>query len=274
MASNHESYLLAPSWDLSSSEIALGSVIADVTCPQRVLSTKGLPAEVDTEIQFRKADDCVGKTNKNYTWGAGVFSDFLNVIPAGFKASYASRSSSRIEYSCESMETQRFTPSPKFIAKAAAEPQVKSHLKIGGLGTKFFIVTGIKIAKGVTIATTKEAGKDITLQVGAEIPTPQIQIGPKVTLNLTKDEAHTQRVEGPIVFAFQVEKLLLTWKREPIGESYVKGAVLGQRDDETDYVIEVADEDLDGNDMADFGLETHNGSEENGEKYRVIFSRV
>ncbi|KAL6820175.1 hypothetical protein J3E69DRAFT_374221 [Trichoderma sp. SZMC 28015] len=270
MASNHKSYLLAPSWDLNPSEIALGSVIADVTSPQRVLSSKGLPAEVDTEIQFSKDGNCFGKINENHKWGVGIFSDFMNVITAGFKVSHASMSSSHIEYSCESMETQRFTPSQKFIAKAAAEPQVKSHLKIGGLGTKLFIVTGIKIAKGVTISTTEEAGKDTIFQVGAEIPipipTPQIQIGPKATRNLTRHEAHTKTTGGPIVFAFQVEKLRLTWK--PTSKGYVKGAVLGQRGDETEYMIEV-DEDLDDDDMADFGLEAHDG-----EKYRVIFSCV
>lgn len=275
MASNHKSYLLAPSWDLNPSEIALGSVIADVTSPQRVLSSKGLPAEVDTEIQFSKDGNCFGKISKNHKWGFGIFSDFMNVITAGFKVSHASMSSSHIEYSCESMETQRFTPSQKFIAKAAAEPQVKSHLKIGGLGTKIFIVTGIKIAKGVTISTTEEAGKDTVVHMGAEIPTPQIQIGPKATRNLTRHETHTKTAGrgGSIVFAFQVEKLRLTW-REPTSEGYVKGAVLGQRGNETEYMIEVAaDEDLDDDDMADFGLEAHEGSED-GEKYRVIFSCV
>ncbi|PNP51048.1 hypothetical protein THARTR1_08276 [Trichoderma harzianum] len=274
MASSRRSYLLAPSWDLSPSEIALGSVIADVTSPQRVLSNKDLPAEVDTEIQCVKDDNCFGKINETHEWGIGVFSDFLNMITAGFEASHASRASSHIEYSCESMETQRFTPSQTFIAKAAAEPHVKAHLQIGGLGTKFFIVTGIKIAKGVTIATTEEAGKDTTFQVGAEIPTPQLQIGPKATLNLTRHQAHTKTIGGPIVFAFQVEKLRLTWKREPTSESYVKGAVLGQRGDVTEYMIEVADKDLDDDDMADFGLEARDITDDDGEKCRIIFLRM
>jgi hypothetical protein len=58
------------------------------------------------------------------------------------------------------METRRFMLSPKFIAKVAADLTAKSHLKIGGMGTKAFVVTSVKIAKGVTITITEEAEKD------------------------------------------------------------------------------------------------------------------
>ncbi|KAL7954737.1 hypothetical protein V8C34DRAFT_327949 [Trichoderma compactum] len=209
------SYFLASSWDLNPSEITLGSIITDVEYGNK--------------------------------FSVGLFSTFIQLVTAGFEASHSSKSSSKLEYSYQSMETQRFTPSEEFIAKAAADGAVKSRLKIWGGRAKIFVVTGVKIAKGVTIATIEEAEKDATLQVGVEIPTPQ---------------AHTQRVEGPIVFAFQVERLRLPWKGEPISERYVDGAVLGQRDTKVEYMFEVSDVCLDDEEMEHIGLEARDITDE------------
>ncbi|KAF3910649.1 hypothetical protein ABW21_db0205587 [Orbilia brochopaga] len=271
MASTRKSYLLAPSWDLRPSEVALGNAIASVRFPERLLSNKDLPAEIDTEIYTEEAKDCKGEVTDGNKLSVGLFATFLQVVTFGGELSYSTMSSSKIEYSCESMETRRFTASPDFIAKVAADPAVKTHLKMGGMGAKVFVVTGVKTAKGVTITTTEEAEKDKTIHVGAEIPATQITVGPKATLNATKYQTHTKTIDGPIVFAFQVDKLRVSRKGVATSKGYTVGALLGQKDEKVEYVIEMADEDLDDDDMDDFGVESRDGLEEGGEMCRVVF---
>ncbi len=270
MASTRKSYLLSPSWGLKPSEVALGSVIASVKFPERPLSRTELPAEIDTEIHTEEAKNCSGKVNNGNKWSIGLFATFIHCVTPGGEASYSSRSSSEIEYSCDSMETRRFTASPEFIAKAAADPAVKSHLKVGGMAAKVFVVTGVKIANGVTITTTEEAGRDATIHVGVEVPATQTTVGLRATLNPTKYRTHTKTIEGPSVFAFQVVKLLVNRRGEAISKGYVVGAVLGQKDEEIQYVIEMADEDLDDDDMNDFGLKSREGLGQGGEKCRIL----
>ncbi|KAL6806341.1 hypothetical protein GGI42DRAFT_321028 [Trichoderma sp. SZMC 28013] len=274
MASTHKSYFLASSWDLNPSEITLGSVITDVKAPEQLLSNKDLPANIDTDIYAQEATNSSGEVEYGNEFSVGLFSTFIQLITAGFEVSHSSKSSSKLEYSYESMETRRFTPSQEFIAKVAADAAVKSRLKIWGRRAKIFLITGVKIAKGVTLATVEEAEKDTTFQVGVEIPTPQVKIGPKATLNLATRQAHTQRVEGPIIFAFQVERLRLPWKGEPTSERHVNGAVLGQKNGEIQYMIQVSDACLDDEEMKHIGLEARDITDEDGEKCRIIFPRM
>lgn len=274
MVSTQKSYFLASSWDLDPSEVTLGSVITDVKSPAKLLSSKDLSANIDTDIYAREATNSSGKTWSRNEFSVGLFSKFIELMAAGVEVSYSSKSSSKLEYSYESMETRRFTPSQAFIAKVAADAAVKSRLKIWGRRAKIFLITGVKIAKGVTLATVEEAEKGTTFQAGVEIPTPQIKIGPKATLNRAKGQAHTQRVEGPIVFAFQVERLRLPWKGEAIGERYVDGAVLGQKNGEIEYMVQVSDVCLDEEEMEHIGLEARDITDEDGEKCRIIFPRT
>ncbi|MBE3049829.1 hypothetical protein IMZ48_46495 [Candidatus Bathyarchaeota archaeon] len=269
MASTRKSYLLTPSWGLKPSELALGSVIASVKFPERPLSNKDLPADIDTEVHTEESKDCSGRLKDGNKWSIGLFATFVDLITAGGEASYSSGSSSEIEYSCESMETRRFTASPEFIAKAAADSAVKSHLKIGGMGAKVFVVTGVKTAKGVTITITEEAEKDATIHVSAGIPGTKTTVGPKATLNPTRYRTHTKTIDGPIIFAFQVEKVRVNRKSNATSKGYVVGAVLGQDGKKVEYVTEVADEDLDDEDMDDAGLESRDAFED-GEKCRII----
>ena len=174
------------------------------------------------------------------------------------------------KYSCKSMETRRFTPSTAYIAKTAADPAVRSHLKVGGLSAKVFVITGVKIAKDVTITTTEDTSKDTTVQIGVDIPASQITVGPKVTLNPTVHRTHTKTIAGPIVFAFQVEKLRVGRKDAASSKPFFSGAFLGQADKKAEYAIERAGEGLDEDDLDDFGVEASLGLAENGEECQMI----
>ncbi|KAM0476145.1 hypothetical protein ACHAPX_006562 [Trichoderma viride] len=271
MADTHKTYLLAPLWGLKPSEVALGNAIASVKFPQKSLSNTNLPNEIDTEIHTEEAKDCSGMIKTGNKWSVGLFATFVHFITAGIETSFSSASSLEIEYSCESMETIRFTISPEFLAKAAADIAVKTHFKVGGIGAKVFVITGVKIAKGITITTTKETDKNTTFLVGAEIPLAQTTVGPKATVKPSKYQTHTKTIDGPIVFAFQVEKLRVSRKGEAISKSYVKGAMLGENnDDEDEFVIEIPKESLDDDDMDDFGVELCEGLEESGEKCQIF----
>ncbi|KAK1252124.1 hypothetical protein MKX08_003311 [Trichoderma sp. CBMAI-0020] len=270
MADMHKTYLLAPSWGLKPSEVALGNAIASVKLPQRLLSNKNLPNDIDTEIRTEEAKDCSGKVKTGNTWSVGLFATFVHFITAGFETSYSSTTSLEIEYSCESMETLMFTISPEFLAKVAADTAVKTHLKLGGMGAKVFVITGIKIAKGITITTTEENKSNAAILVGADIPLAQTTVGPKATLNPSNYQTHTKTIDGPIVFAFQVEKLRVSRKGEATSSSYVVGAMLGERNDEDEFVIEISKQSLDDDDMDDFGVKPCEGLEESGERCQIF----
>ncbi|KAI0193086.1 hypothetical protein F4808DRAFT_442409 [Astrocystis sublimbata] len=270
MASKRKSYLLAPSWELEPSEVTLGSVIASVNSPQKALMTGNLSTMINTNIHIQEAKDCSGKVKDGNEWGIGLFATFVRMISAGGTASYSSKSSLEIEYSCVPMQTRRLTLLPEFVAEIAADLNVKSHFKIGGIGAKAFIVTGVKIAEGFTITTTEGAEVDTNIHIGAELPAAQIMIGPKAKVNPIKYQTHTATLDGPVVFAFQVEKLRVNRKGQASNKEYIRGAMLEHKHEDIEYVIEVADKDLDDDDLLNIGVESCDGLDENGEGCRIM----
>ncbi|KAF4625916.1 hypothetical protein G7Y89_g12249 [Cudoniella acicularis] len=270
MASIRKSYFLSPSWSLEPAEVSLGSVIANLNCPHKALSAESLSSEIDTTIHIVEAKPSSGVVKSSKKWSAGLFSTFIHVITIGGEVSYSSMSTSEVEYSCESMETKRFTPSPAYITKAAGNDSVKAHLKIGGWGAKVFLITGVKTVQGVTITTTEEKGQDTKVQIGVEIPTAQLTVGPKITYNPSTSQTHATTTAGPIVFAFEVEKLRVNRKGQATSRKFVDGAMLGRKDG-VQYVIERAGNDIDEDEMEDFGLEAFSGHEdETGVECQII----
>lgn len=186
--------------------------------------------------------------------------------------SFSSSSTLEVEYSCDSIETRRFTPSLSYIAKAAEDADVKDHLNMGGLGAKVFMVTGIKTAYNVTITTTEEKEKETTAQVGVDIPAAQVTVGPKGSHKSTKYEKHTRAIAGPIVFAFQVEKIRVNRKGKAVSGEYIDGAMLARKEGSaSDYVIERAGQELDEDEIDDFDVATRLGTDdETGEACEII----
>ncbi|OAQ58683.2 hypothetical protein VFPPC_14850 [Pochonia chlamydosporia 170] len=132
---------------------------------------------------------------------------------------------------------------------------------MGGTCAKVFLVTAIKTVQNVTITTTVEKANETKVQIGVEIPAAQLTIGPKVNYRPTMSQTHSSTIAGPMVFAFEVEKLQVHRQGGGFTKEYVKGAMLGQQDDFED-AVEAAGNKLDEDELEDFGFEAVSGLED------------
>ncbi|ORY04780.1 hypothetical protein BCR34DRAFT_572489 [Clohesyomyces aquaticus] len=266
-------YFLAPSWDINPDEVSLGSVIANVKTPNRALSAATLPSLIHPPISLPKEErPFSGIARKSREWTAGLFSTFVQVITFGGELSVSSNTAVAVEYSCELLATQRFTPSPEYLAKAVGDPGVIDHLKMGGLREKVFMITGIKTVHNATITTTEEAGKEINVQLGVEVPAVDVTVGPKLSHKSSDYRQTTRMIEGPIVFAFEVEKLRVNRKGKVKHGEYILGAVLGRGKAEEDAsVVERAGNGLDEDEAEDLDVDIRLGADdETGEVCEIV----
>jgi hypothetical protein len=261
-----KSYFLAPSWDLKPDQVALGSIIANFNSPQKVLSAASLT--IDTPIPPPiEEKQCSGLARKSRQWSTGLFATFIQVVTLGGEISLSSSSAVEVEYWCDSMETRRFAPSLSYIAKATEDTNVKEYLKMGGLGAKVFMITGIKIASNITIKTTEEKEKEMTAQVGVDIPAAQVTVGPKVAHKSTEFENHIRTIAGPVVFAFQLEKIRVNRKGKAVSGEYIDGAMLaGKAGGADEDVIERAGPTLDEDEIDDFNVMIRSGIDDETEE--------
>lgn len=259
-----KTYFLTPSWNIRPDEVILGSVVANPTIPQRALSAAILTSNIDTpNPQPTEEKPCSGTAKKETKWSIGLFATFIQFVTLGGQASFSSDSTLQVDYVCQSMETRRFTPTLAYIAKAVEDIEVKHHLKMGGFGAKVFMVTGIKTVSNITITTIEEKKKQTVAEIGVDIPPAQMTLGPKASHNSTKYDKHTRTIAGPIVFAFEIEKIRVNMKGEVVHGEYTDGAMLAKKGDAaTNYVIERAGQDLDEDETVDFNVKTRSGTDD------------
>lgn len=265
-----KTYFLAPTWNITLDEVVLGSIITNPNLPQKPLSA----VAPTTDIPIRQSEEtsCPGTAKEATKWGAGLFCAFINAITLGVEVSFSSDWTLQVDYSCECMETRRFTPTLAHITNTVGDTNVRNYLKMGGLGAKVFMITGVKIASNITITTTEEKSKETIGQLGVDMPATGISMGPKVSYSPAKYNTHTRTIEGPIVFAFEIEKVRLNMKGRIVHGEYIDGAMLAQsKRATTDYVIERAREGLDEEEMMDFDFIARSEIDvETGEHYELI----
>jgi hypothetical protein len=273
MASMCKTYFLAPSWNVRPDDVALGSVIANPKIPYKALSAPNLTTNIDTPIpKPREEMRCSGTAKKESKWSVGLFATFIQAITMGGEASFSLNSTLQVEYSCEFMETHRFTPSLSYITKAAEDTHVKNHLKMGGFGAKVFMVIGVKTASNITITTIEEKKKETVAKIGVAIPAVQMTMGPGASHSSTRSDQHTRTIAGPIVFAFEIEKIRVNMRGKVVHGDYIDGAMLAKKDNAaTDLAIEQAGQNLDEDEIDDFDVTTRSGTdEETGEACEII----
>ncbi|KAJ8120603.1 hypothetical protein ONZ43_g2730 [Nemania bipapillata] len=270
MSSIKKSYFLPPSWDITPEEVVVGSVITNLDSPNTPLSAASLVAHIDTTVHTQE-QPASGAAKNSRQWSIGLFSKFIQIITLDGEISYKSSNTSEMTYDCQIMKTERFQPSLAYIDKAAHDSEVLKYLKMSGLGAKVFMITGVKTAKGITLATSEGQEHGFTGELGVDIPLVQATAGPKGSKSLVQTNTARTTISGPIVFAFQVEKLCLSSKGGAKREKYVSGAMLGvgQRDA---LGIERDNSDFTEEELAAFDMHTMSGvDEETGEDCNIIF---
>jgi hypothetical protein len=272
MASMRKTYFLAPSWNIRPDEVILGSVVANPKIPQKALSAATLTTNIDTPIPKPiEEKSCSGTAKKETKWSTGLFATFIQVVTLGGQASFSSDLTLQVDYSCESMKTRRFTPTLAYITKAAEDTEVKNYLNMGGLGAKVFMVTGVKTVSNITITTIEERKKETVAKIGIDIPAAQMTMGPKASHNSTKYDKHTRTIAGPIVFAFEIDKIRVNMRGKVVHGEYIDGAMLAKKEGAADYVIERAGQDLDEDESVDFDVMTRSGTDDaTGEACEII----
>ncbi|EQB57005.1 hypothetical protein CGLO_02932 [Colletotrichum gloeosporioides Cg-14] len=270
MASVHRSYFLSPSWDLQPNEVVLGSVIGNLKLPQKSISQMSFDDTVQSEVRIQTTTEASGLAKASNGWSGGIFSSFIQLVAVGGELSYSTASNVEIEYFCDTVVTSRLSLSAEYVKKVAGDEAVDTYLKFGGLNSKLFIITGVKVATGVTITTTEEKAQDGKASVGLDIPQVGVKFGPQGTWSSIQQSKHTITIDGPIVFAFQVEKLKISRRGGITSSPYVKGTMLGNQKGAT-YDFVLGGDHLEEEEVDDFGLNARLGTDGTGNQCQILW---
>ncbi|CAI7622918.1 unnamed protein product [Penicillium pancosmium] len=138
----------------------------------------------------------------------GFWAKFMGLEGVGGEASVSAERSDSDEYEFDSVETEFFYPSSKYILDCLKLSDVEDYLQGSRYKKPVYLVTGIKVGMGVTVKMEKKKNVKGKLEAGANNPgVANIQIGPKVEGTLEFEPVFTFTESSDIVVGIQCLKI-------------------------------------------------------------------
>lgn len=236
MAAIKPTYILAPNWDfLPDGPIFLGSLIIDPKNPARSLNMKNRIPIAPTDITTSPKNDWSITGEELRSGRVGIWANFLApILGIGADAAIHGTQDKNDLYECKTMETRYFQPDEAYIAKSLQDPVVKAYTE------KFwhksvYMVTGVKIAKGATMKTSRGTRSGAELKLGFDGTPVGLPAGggPKVKGETNKKFTVQFGGSDDFVLGYQLIRIKLKKDRSFVEEDFNKWALLNDDDGNT-----------------------------------------
>lgn len=146
-------------------------------------------------------------------WSAGVEADIPVFLPVGGSLGYGMTNKQRLVVECEQLDTERFVPTPTYLAEALADDFVRAYCQ-KRWHPSVYLVTGLKIAKKATITTgvSRSHGGNIKAKLDASSFGVPVAAGPSFEASNAGTRDTARYIEGPFILAYQLKRLRLSRK--------------------------------------------------------------
>ncbi|CAO2658330.1 Nn.00g060530.m01.CDS01 [Neocucurbitaria sp. VM-36] len=247
-------YFQAPNFSINvESETApkLGSIFPNLdrlTNPLNQFEHVHIPTSLTNQSA---AEDFKENVDKSFTGAVGLNANLVQGIAGTAEVVYAFARDKSNVYRCETLDTVEFEPNEQFINDSIiASQRVQSFLDNALVGRKkVYMITGLKIATGFSMSTSKAKQHGPTLQLGVDATALGVpaEAGPEVELGVGNFRTVSHgRTANKIVFAYRVIRI----KRRRDGQAkykYKSGGKYTTDEDESDeeepWELELLDEE-------------------------------
>lgn len=142
-------------------------------------------------------------SQKLLSGGLGLWAQVAASI--GLNISLGFDGSEDVEITIEELETSYFNPSPEYVERVVALPEVQQYVTTSDFKVPVYMVTGMKIARGASIKTGTEHSFQGTAAV--EVPGDAIRLGPEARFARSKTAQECFADSSDFVLAFRVQRI-------------------------------------------------------------------
>jgi hypothetical protein len=213
MGSPVKSYFLAPNFDIPpppEGPVALGSIIYNPAAPERSLNRDDpIPIPPASIYTSHKENWKVSQAHLRER-SVGVWAQISQlIIGLGGKINFDHNHDSGTVYDCQRLDTQRFQPDNDYIWRSLQNARVQNYIKRAWFGKPVYMITGIKVARGVTAESLESKQYGGTVKVGVD-GTPvgvPITVGPKASSSSEHIEAISWGGSSDFVLCYSLSKI-------------------------------------------------------------------
>ncbi|KAK6352241.1 hypothetical protein TWF730_009072 [Orbilia blumenaviensis] len=249
-----KTYLRPPNDDYApDTNICLGHVWRDPKDPGSFIGPP-LPIPWDIAINHTRKESCSIDLSHDSHVNVGFWAKVATLpITAGAFTSCGTAKSSI--YNIPTMDTYSIEPTPEYVSASVGPASAEDIRR----GCNFYMVTGVKIARGGSGLNTeyKTLGVGAAIGVDATAVGVPVEVGKEIGYLRGGDSSQSFGSTSDFVFAYRVREVFYSRKRVLKTKQYNKGAVMGaietitptdEEKVETQYVIEdaeIGDDDFD-----------------------------
>lgn len=168
----------------------------------------------------------------------GIWAKFVGVDGVGAEAKVSAERSENDVYKFENVETTFFYPESTYVSKSMELSDVKDYLSATDYKKPVFLVTGLKVANGISVQHNKSTQVAAVANVGINNPeVVGVQAGPGASFGVENSPGYSFSSSSDIVVGIQCSKVYYkaSWLgggRKLKEEMYLTGAVF--HDDDSD----------------------------------------
>ncbi|KAI2615064.1 hypothetical protein GGR54DRAFT_613920 [Hypoxylon sp. NC1633] len=138
----------------------------------------------------------------------GLWAKFMGLEGVGGEASISAERSDSDKYEFDSVETESFYPGSEYISDCLNLSDVEDYLQGSHYKKPVYLVTGLKVGKGVTVRMEKKVNVKAKLEGGANNPGGvNVQMGPKAEGKLEDEPVYIFTESSDIVVGIQCLKI-------------------------------------------------------------------
>ncbi|KAH8702321.1 hypothetical protein BGW36DRAFT_114414 [Talaromyces proteolyticus] len=140
--------------------------------------------------------------------GLGLWAEFIGIDGIGAEASISVDRNDSDKYKFESVQTMYFFPRPSYISQCIQISDVQDYLEGHNYKKPVYLITGLKVAKGVSLQIEKIRKAAVKAEVGLNNPGgSNTSIGPRIEGNVANSPVFSFAESSDIVVGLQCLKL-------------------------------------------------------------------
>ena len=205
-----KTYIVAPNWSTApppEGPIKLGHILDDLTefvpinrhsvlpIPQNVLN----PMISHSGFTMSRDELVSGKL--------GVFAKILGMLGVGASTDISYTKDQKDVMSIEHLQTASFDPTESYIKDSMDLPDVRTFMQGCRFKVPVYMVTGLKIGRGVSLKSSTNKTVSVKMEAGLNIPGSSTELGPRGGYTHRAGESQSLYGEEDFIVAFRVRKI-------------------------------------------------------------------
>lgn len=205
-----KTYILAPNWTTApppNGPIKLGHILDDITEFEPLNRNAIVPID---DSYLNPIDTKTGFTTSRSKLVAGeldVFAKVLGLAGVGVGAGIYYAKDKNDILSCQGLDTMTFDPNLAYIEDCMKLPDIRIFMEGARYKAPVYLVTGLKIGRGVSLQSTSSMSKGLKVEGGLCPPGSPVEVGGKANVGKTTAESESWEGSTDFIVAFRVKKI-------------------------------------------------------------------